>query len=228
MQLAGMDADEKYADFPTFPGRWSLSSCSVSVRSVLNPDFLDENPPAPDLEKKRCQKMSKEMLIIKRASFTGEKRWKDVIRCATISVIIKTFSFTREKSVELYISPSLFWSLFAFSFKVFEEYSIGDSLGIWDFNKSWQSFAPSTNSKGNVFNKCEYWILRYLPYFRVYLVSVETILFWLWPYVLWPLITVHKCAETIQGRKLYAEIRYVNFGYCILKKNIEYTPWKSD
>ena len=35
-----------------------------------------------------------------------------------------------------------------------------------------------------------------------HIVSAETILFWLWPYVLWPLITVHKCAETIQGRKL--------------------------
>jgi hypothetical protein len=35
-----------------------------------------------------------------------------------------------------------------------------------------------------------------------HIVSAETILFWLWPYVLWPLITVHLCAETIQGRKL--------------------------
>ena len=35
------------------------------------------------------------------------------------------------------------------------------------------------------------------------IVSAETILFWLWPYVLWPLITVHKCAETIQVRKLF-------------------------
>ena len=35
-----------------------------------------------------------------------------------------------------------------------------------------------------------------------HIVSAETILFWLWAYVLWPLITVHKCAETIQGRKL--------------------------
>jgi hypothetical protein len=37
----------------------------------------------------------------------------------------------------------------------------------------------------------------------LHIVSKETILFWLWPYVLWPLITVHKCAETIQGRKLF-------------------------
>ena len=46
------------------------------------------------------------------------------LRYATVSVIIKTFSSTREKSVELYNSPSLFWSLFEFSFKVFEEYSM--------------------------------------------------------------------------------------------------------
>ena len=30
------------------------------------------------------------------------------------------------------------------------------------------------------------------------IVSAETILFWIWPYVLWPLVTVHKSAETIQ------------------------------
>ena len=36
-----------------------------------------------------------------------------------------------------------------------------------------------------------------------HIVSAETILFWIWPYVLWPLITVHKSAETIQGRKLF-------------------------
>ena len=35
------------------------------------------------------------------------------------------------------------------------------------------------------------------------IVSAETILFWSWPYVLWPLVTVHKSAETIQGRKLF-------------------------
>ena len=28
-------------------------------------------------------------------------------------------------------------------------------------------------------------------------------------YCLWPLITVNKCAETIQGQKLYEEIRYI-------------------
>ena len=41
------------------------------------------------------------------------------------------------------------------------------------------------------------------------IVSAETILFWSWPYVLWPLMTVHKSVETIQGRKLFAEIRYI-------------------
>ena len=40
------------------------------------------------------------------------------------------------------------------------------------------------------------------------IVSAETILFWIMPYVLWPLVRVHKSAETIQGRKLFAEIRY--------------------
>ena len=42
-----------------------------------------------------------------------------------------------------------------------------------------------------------------------HIVSAETILFWLLPYVLWPLITVHKCAETIQGRKLFKGGNYM-------------------
>ena len=42
-----------------------------------------------------------------------------------------------------------------------------------------------------------------------HIVSAETILFWLWPYVLWPLITLHKCAETIQGRKLFKGGNYM-------------------
>ena len=33
--------------------------------------------------------------------------------------------------------------------------------------------------------------------------SFRVFFFLIWPYVLWPLITVHKCAETIQGRKLF-------------------------
>ena len=52
--------------------------------------------------------------------------------------------------------------------------------------------------------------------------SAETILFWLWPYVLWPLISVHKCAETIQGQKLYEEIRYLFFSYLIATKSSTY------
>ena len=40
------------------------------------------------------------------------------------------------------------------------------------------------------------------------IVSAETILFWIWPYVLWPLLTVHKSAETIQGRKLFKGRNY--------------------
>ena len=35
------------------------------------------------------------------------------------------------------------------------------------------------------------------------IVSAETILFWKKPYVLWPLVSVHTGAETIQGRKLF-------------------------
>ena len=42
-----------------------------------------------------------------------------------------------------------------------------------------------------------------------HIVSAETILFWLWPYVLWPLITVHKFAESIQGRKLFKGRNYM-------------------
>ena len=50
------------------------------------------------------------------------------------------------------------------------------------------------------------------------IVSAETILFWIWPYVLWPLVTVtvHKSAETIQGRKLFAEIRYSSLSWLFL------------
>ena len=43
----------------------------------------------------------------------------------------------------------------------------------------------------------------------LHIVSAETILFWHWPYVLWPLLTVHKCAETIQGRKLFKGGNYM-------------------
>ena len=42
-----------------------------------------------------------------------------------------------------------------------------------------------------------------------HIVSAETILFWLWSYVLWPLMAVHKCAETIQGRKLFKGGNYM-------------------
>ena len=35
------------------------------------------------------------------------------------------------------------------------------------------------------------------------IVSAETILFWIWPYVLWPLLTVHKSAETNCGNTLF-------------------------
>ena len=52
-----------------------------------------------------------------------------------------------------------------------------------------------------------------------HIVSAETILFWILPYVLWPLITVHKCAETIQGRKLFKGGNYMRkYGMYILQK----------
>ena len=41
-------------------------------------------------------------------------------------------------------------------------------------------------------------------------VSAETIFFWIGN----PKVTVHKCAETIQGRKLYEEIRYLAKNIC--------------
>ena len=41
-----------------------------------------------------------------------------------------------------------------------------------------------------------------------HIVSAETILFWIHPYVLWPLITVHTGAETIQVRKLFKGWNY--------------------
>ena len=59
-----------------------------------------------------------------------------------------------------------------------------------------------------------------------WIVSVETILFWIWPYVLWPLLTVHTSEETIQGRKLFKGGNYLkkygsitNMGLCHLKRN---------
>ena len=54
------------------------------------------------------------------------------------------------------------------------------------------------------------------------IVSAETILFWILPYVLWPLITVHKCAETIQGRKLFKGGNYMR-KYGILKADLVFS-----
>ena len=48
-----------------------------------------------------------------------------------------------------------------------------------------------------------------------WIVSAETVLFWIWPYVLWPLVTVHKSEETIQGRKLFAEISVVFYDFLL-------------
>ena len=47
------------------------------------------------------------------------------------------------------------------------------------------------------------------------IVSAETIIFWIQPYVLWPLITVHTGAETIQGRKIFKGGNYSRkYGMC--------------
>ena len=56
------------------------------------------------------------------------------------------------------------------------------------------------------------------------IVSGETILIWIWPYVLWPLLTVHKSAETIQKQKLFAEIRYANLleQKCVMIYSLKY------
>ena len=52
-----------------------------------------------------------------------------------------------------------------------------------------------------------------------HIVSAETILFWLWAYVLWPLIIVHKCAETIHGRKLFKDGNYMRkYGILIVRQ----------
>ena len=51
----------------------------------------------------------------------------------------------------------------------------------------------------------EHWEHTVFPH----IVSAENIHFWIWPYVLWPLDTVHKCAETIQGRKLFTGRNYM-------------------
>ena len=40
------------------------------------------------------------------------------------------------------------------------------------------------------------------------IVSAETIIFLIWPYVLYLYVTVHKSAETIQGRKLFKGVNY--------------------
>ena len=70
----------------------------------------------------------------------------------------------------------------------------------------WRSLHEKANSRTPLWNICLY---SYLPTVFPRIVSAETILFWIWPYVLWPLITVHKSAETIQGRKLFKGGNYM-------------------
>ena len=68
----------------------------------------------------------------------------------------------------------------------------------------WTPFCKdgSPNTVGNFSKKSNFSMRKpYTVFPRI--VSAETILFWIWPYVLWPLVTVHKSVETIQGRKLF-------------------------
>ena len=57
-----------------------------------------------------------------------------------------------------------------------------------------------------------FWLITVFPH----IVSAETILFWISQYIR-PKVTVHKCAETIQGWKLYEEIRCVFCTFCELE-----------
>ena len=58
------------------------------------------------------------------------------------------------------------------------------------------------------------------------IVSAETILLWIWPYVLWPLNTVHKSAETIQGRKLFKGGNYSRkYGKYIYQVDFFFLLW---
>ena len=101
---------------------------------------------------------------------------------------------------------SLFWSLFSRSSFSFLSSSISFSCTFFSstspdssvFNSSSTfSISPSTFSA----HFC--WMRRAFITVFPRIVSAETILFWIWPYVLWPLVTVHKSGETIQGRKLF-------------------------
>ena len=76
------------------------------------------------------------------------------------------------------------------------------------------------------FNKSAKAIFPALTVFLQKIVSAETILYWIWPYVLWPFVTVHKSGETFQGRKLFKGGNYLkkygsitNMGLCHLKRN---------
>ena len=76
---------------------------------------------------------------------------------------------------------------------------------------SWQTGSWQTGSwqTGSWTNMTWSWLTWCLHTVFPHIVSAETILFWLWPYVVWPLITVHKCAKTIQGRKLFKGGNYM-------------------
>ena len=74
---------------------------------------------------------------------------------------------------------------------------------------SWSWYKPKKSSKiliksSKVFKIRKFVVKIIMNTVFPHILSAETILFWLLPYVLWPLITVHKCAETIWGNTVHS------------------------
>ena len=89
-------------------------------------------------------------------------------------------------------------------------------LGEWfDFSSLFINRWPNWFNKSLGFETIKRWNYRNSALKSVsntvfpHIVSAETILFWIQPYVLWPLVTVHTGAETIEGRKLFKGGNYM-------------------
>ena len=67
--------------------------------------------------------------------------------------------------------------------------------------------------------------MNYIPYFREFFPR-KLFFFWIWPDVLWPLVTVNKSAETIQGRKLFKGGNYSR-KYGIQKGSFSIQIWRT-
>ena len=101
-------------------------------------------------------------------------------------------------------------------------------LGEWfDFSSLFINRWPNWFNKSLGFETIKRWNYRNSALKSVsntvfpHIVSAETILFWIQPYVLWPLVTVHTGAETIQGRKLFKGGNYMRkYGICFLSLHI--------